>query len=499
MAKKTAILITGALFLSMSVLKETWWASFFGLVPLFALLTENSFAETKPFKKNIIFSFVYGIIFYGVCLIWVWSFGWYAYIGLVVLESIFMCIFGGLFHFFIIKKGTEARHQTARFFLMVFGLAFLWTCIDYIRSLGLLGFSWYGIYHFQAYNRLLIQYTSYFGSYCLDFFIVSFDLCIIYLFIKKYPKSFFSVGIFEEFYAFMGIFLFLVLHILALPAIKAPLNAGFAGAVLQGSCNIWTATDFQSLRTYEKLFEEIKEKKDIILMPETAFFRLEQNDYISQVLGDQAKKKGPVIVGANTPAKGRQCYNSAVLIDCDTKWHGKQNKIRLVPFGEYVPKYLPVKVDAMREEDAFKGDEIKILQPENSSVKMACAICYDACFPDFFREASEYANVFGIISNDIWFGKGFAPQNHFMMNVLRAAENRRYILRCGYNGISGLISPYGEVLSATELDENVALMCDFGLNREITMYAKYGFWYPFIAVFIWLFAIPAIIFLRRYR
>lgn len=497
MTKKIIFLILGAGIFSLSVFRQTWWLSFAGLLPLLYVLTVSSLNSKNPVKENMLFGAVYGIVFYGISLSWMKEFGWYAWVGVTVLEGIFTVIFSGLFHFFITKKGNSPRHQICRFFLMTIGISCLWTCLDYVRSLGPLGFSWYGIFHFQAYNRLLIQYISYLGPYFLDFAVVSLNMCVIYSIVQK--RNLFKVGIYEEFFAFLGIFLFIVLHIGGLPALRAPIDSGFSASLLQGSCNIWDGDDDRSLKVYSDLLGKVPKNTDIAIFPETAFLDLENNKYISVILKSYAREKNlPLVVGANT-GKGPNMYNSAILLDRDGKIKGQQNKIHLVPFGEYVPKFIPIKVEAMRDYDALAGNKIRILNPSNSKIRLACGICYDACFPGFFRESSKYANVFAIISNDIWFGKGYAPRNHYMMNVLRAVENRRFILRCGYNGISGIITPYGESIAETKLDERCVLTRDFGLTDYITPYAKWGKYFPYIGIIFWIFLIPPIIFMQKYR
>ena len=494
MKKNIILTAIGAVILSLGVFEKTWWTGLVGLAPLFYVLVSDS---PCPIKRNLICTGIFGVIFYGFCLCWLWKFGWYAYLALVIYETLFLLLFGFLFSFFAVKKGSSPLGQTGRFVFTVFGSALLWTLIDYARSLGIFGFSWYGIYHFLSYDRPLIQIVSYTGSYFLDFLTVSFDMCLVCLFIRKYPKGFFRIGTFEEFYAFMGIMIFIIIHIVGLSFMNAPLPAGYRAAVLQGSTDMFDSSDFQTFSRYRKLFEEQKEKTDLTIMPETTLFYMEKGDYFAQRLGKMTREKEtPLLIGANIPANEKQCYNSAVLFSKHGVWQSVQNKIHLVPYGEYVPKILPFRIEGMREYNAVPGKKTKIFTLSDTDIKLCCGICFDACFPKYFREASKKANVFAIISNDWWFGKGFAPQNHLMMNVLRATENRRYILRCGSNGISGTISPYGEILNRTELDAVTSIVCDFGLCDTVTPYAKYGKYYPFVYLVLLIFMVPLLWFAK---
>ena len=497
---KILLVIFSGVLMCLAVLGEkTWWTSLFGLIPLFIVLLKNSLEENpkKIIKENIFACGIFGLIFYSFSLYWLESYGWYAHIGLAVLQTLFLCIFGGLFHFFVLKSEKKSPiFQVARFFLLTVGVGFLWTSVDFLRSLGIFGFQWYSIFHLVAYDRLLIQYISYTGPYFLDFVVVAFSMCAVYFIVKKRPKTFWEVGITEEFCAFVGVMIFIVLHIVPINFIHSPICADYSVALLQGSLDMWEKTDFETLDTYKKLLKKV-EKADLYVLPETTFSYLNENRFITKELENFSKKKAtPMIVGANTDSQGEGLFNSAVLISKYGVWQTKQNKMRLVPYGEYVPKILPVKTDDMREIDAVPGEEITTLDLAETPIKVACGICYDSSFPKFFREASKKANVFCVISNDWWFGKGFAPENHFMMSVLRAVENRRYLLRCGSNGISGVITPYGEPLKRTKLDEVVALTEGFGLMNEVTLYAKYGDLYPWVGLFLWVIFIPVIWFVR---
>jgi apolipoprotein N-acyltransferase len=63
-------------------------------------------------------------------------------------------------------------------------------------------------------------------------------------------------------------------------------------------------------------------------------------------------------------------------------------------------------------------------------------------FPNFVRRfARGGAEVLFNISNDGWFGNSAARQQHLTIVRMRAAENRRWILRSTNDGITGTIDP----------------------------------------------------------
>ena len=78
--------------------------------------------------------------------------------------------------------------------------------------------------------------------------------------------------------------------------------------------------------------------------------------------------------------------------------------------------------------------------------KIGTFICYESVFPNFVRRfAAGGAEVLFNISNDGWFGKSAAREQHLEIVRMRAAENRRWILRSTNDGITATIDSAGRV------------------------------------------------------
>jgi Apolipoprotein N-acyltransferase len=65
---------------------------------------------------------------------------------------------------------------------------------------------------------------------------------------------------------------------------------------------------------------------------------------------------------------------------------------------------------------------------------------------------------------------------------MRAAENRRWILRSTNNGISASIDPAGRVVQRFPSFEETAGRLQFSLVREQTLYTRYGDWFAWTCV-----------------
>ena len=84
------------------------------------------------------------------------------------------------------------------------------------------------------------------------------------------------------------------------------------------------------------------------------------------------------------------------------------------------------------------------------------------------------------ISNDGWFGKSAARQQHLTIVRMRAAENRRWILRSANDGITGTIDPAGRLRGTLPLYTEATSYTGFTYIAEQTIYTKYGDWFPLL-------------------
>ena len=98
------------------------------------------------------------------------------------------------------------------------------------------------------------------------------------------------------------------------------------------------------------------------------------------------------------------------------------------------------------------------------------------------RFTKNGADFLVTITNDGWYGRSSAPYQHFSIAVLRAVENRRYLLRAATTGISGIIDPYGRILSRSELMTPTFLQGTITPSRKNTVYTRYGDILPYTSL-----------------
>ena len=79
------------------------------------------------------------------------------------------------------------------------------------------------------------------------------------------------------------------------------------------------------------------------------------------------------------------------------------------------------------------------------------------------------------VTNDAWFGRTAASEQHLSMAIFRAIEMRTPLVRVANTGISAVIDEKGEILVKSELFKRWIWNGSIKLNKNPeTFYSKYG-------------------------
>jgi apolipoprotein N-acyltransferase len=227
----------------------------------------------------------------------------------------------------------------------------------------------------------------------------------------------------------------------------------------------------------------IDEGADLAIWPESSTpFYLDLNAALADPIRRlAAETETPLLVGTDEFVRGgdgapNELFNTAVLVDKDGQSRGSYRKMRLVPFGEYVPfKKLLFFVGPLVEAvGGFTAGSEAVVFDANGR-RISVAICYEQVYPWIAREfVNGGSQLLATITNDAWFGRSSAAYQHFEQSALRAVEQSRYVVRAANTGISGAIDPYGRVLHATELFTTDAVTVDVRLLETRTVYSRTG-------------------------
>jgi len=187
-------------------------------------------------------------------------------------------------------------------------------------------------------------------------------------------------------------------------------------------------------------------------------------------------------VVAHTPS--HQPLNSATLISQDGIAISRYDKVNLVPFGEFVPWPFGFANKISTEVGDFASGGRVVVSPVDGH-KIGAFICYESVFPNFVRRfASGGAEVLFNISNDGWFAKSAARRQHLEIVRMRAAENRRWILRSTNDGITATIDSAGRIRGMLPPYVATTSYTGFTYISQETIYTRFGDWFALVCATI---------------
>ncbi|NLI81819.1 MAG: apolipoprotein N-acyltransferase [Deltaproteobacteria bacterium] len=340
----------------------------------------------------------------------------------------------------------------------------LWVSFEYVRShMGFLGLPWGLLGHSQYRNLPLIQIASITGVYGISFLIVMVNTALADL-LGRLKVS--ENGDRRLTPGRVGQVIFVVLlsvgvYLHGWMAITAQDQSRKINlTVVQG--NIPQALKWDSGLMHRHLDRHarltldacLNASADLIVWPETSVPGLFGKDlYFSSTISDLARQTQTHILfgSAQRPKFGpgelrnEHRLNSAYLISPAGTILKRYDKIRLLPFAEYLPygDDLPWPKRFVTATGNFlPGKDYTVFSIMD--VPFGVTICWENIFAKHFRQFVRNGAQFMVnITNEAWFGDTAAPYQFLAMSVFRAVENRVPLVRCANTGISCFIGPHG--------------------------------------------------------
>lgn len=181
------------------------------------------------------------------------------------------------------------------------------------------------------------------------------------------------------------------------------------------------------------------------------------------------------------PENPRQ-YNAAMLLSDRGQVRSVYRKMHLVPFGEYLPlrQILPQALGELIPGDLDAGTETSVLSLPEPRVKLGVLVCFEDSLGDLTRGfVQKGAQILVNVTNDGWFGKSVAADQHLANAIFRAVETRRPLLRSANTGVTCLVERTGRV-DRGRLQNFEQGFTPFTiavpLTRELTFYTRHGDW-----------------------
>jgi len=247
-----------------------------------------------------------------------------------------------------------------------------------------------------------------------------------------------------------------------------------------------------TMQRYASLSSAVAGRADIIIWPEAAIpFFLERAPDWSRWLHQRAGGwQAPLLYGGLKLTGKRTAQNGLFALDpqqpattpAAREFAGKHH---LVPFGEYVPSWIPFLHTLVPEIANFKpAEDSGVVQLRG--IAYGSLICYESLFPEEARKrVLGGAQVLVNITNDAWYGTTPAAWQHFQAARMRAVETGRYVLRAANTGITAIIQPDGVVAATKPWWTQTVLLGTYQLSNAQTPYVRWGDW-PLLSCLIML-------------
>ncbi|WP_306323241.1 MULTISPECIES: apolipoprotein N-acyltransferase [unclassified Streptomyces] len=181
---------------------------------------------------------------------------------------------------------------------------------------------------------------------------------------------------------------------------------------------------------------------------------------------------------------GQGIYKSSVLVGPKGLTGDHYDKMRLVPFGEYVPARSllgwATSVGKAAGEDRMRGTRQVVMDVRHGerSLRVGPLVCFESAFPDMTRQLTEDgAQILLAQSSTSTFQHSWAPEQHASLAALRAAETGRPMVHATLTGVSAVYAPTGTPAGPwLATSASTSHVYDVPTAQGTTLYVRFGDW-----------------------
>ena len=475
--------------------------NFFSLSIFFGILFKNL---SKKIEKKIFFFYgwFFGFGYFLSSLYWITislsfdkNFSFLIPLALIFIPSFLALFYGSItliFHLFNPKNILSAFFS----FSVFFGI------VEFIRGTILTGFPWNLIIYSFSKNLNFLSILSLIGTYSLNLIAISlFTAPAIYIlrkskkeiavciFLLLLPIIFFAHGNFQK------------KQFEKKELEKLPYTIRIIGS------NISLERFNNKIETEEVINELISlsspklNKKIFFIWPEGIIPDTYQNEMflyadIFNKSFDENHLIGLGITKNQLENDKYKFYNSFSVFDNKLNLIKSYSKIKLVPFGEFLPfekilNRIGLKTITNNLGSFTRGNKRDVIEINNDfpkKLKFLPLICYEIIYSGNLTKNTNFDFIINI-SEDGWFGESIGPKQHFTHSIYRAIETGKYILRSSNNGIAAIINPIGKIEKYIEFGNSGYI--DFEEKRDLnkTIFSTHGNKIFMILILLYIFLI----------
>jgi apolipoprotein N-acyltransferase len=479
---EASLIIASALLLILSFPDfELWPLAWVGLTPLLLVVA-------RPLKagRALVLGWLWGaIFFYGTCWWLTYPMIHYAHItpwlafSLLLLPISLVALFPAVFSWLLSRLVAQIG------FGAVLAAPLLWVTFEWTRY-AITGQLWNALGYSQAFHPSLIQTARWGGVYAVSFLLVTANAAVTFALLNRRTR---------ELVLSLSLIVFIMLVIvgarlgttqnLELPGDRAPIVIAVQPNVpMEGSGDpayVRRLLERHFELSAEGLYRAHPDASSIVLVvwPESPMnFSYSRDPHLQEVVANFARSNHTsILLNSLEPANGGGEHNSAVMVNEEGRIVAQYDKIRLMPFGEYVPlpRWIPGASSVRGIVGDFTPGSSYTLMPLGA-FRVGVFICIEAAYPSIARSfASQGADALINISNDGYLGPTPVMRQHLSNAIFRAVESGRDLVRVTNNGISADIRSDGRILDSTPAFEPAVRNWFLNdQNEDKTLYTRYG-------------------------
>ncbi|MBS3909474.1 MAG: apolipoprotein N-acyltransferase [Actinobacteria bacterium] len=472
--------LTGVLLASAFPYPSISLLAWVGLVPLFSALKRSDFRHAP------LLGLLAGATFFATVLYWINIFGYIAWISLSLALS-------GAFVLFATASWLVMKRYagTGKFIV----IPSLWAVFEFARSLGPWGFAW-AYLGSTVEHPFFLGVASYVGEVGLGALIILGNLVLFSLIDGeglrgRLRQAAPGIAVGAVLLVLMSLYGQTASALLT-PNVLDGKSPVVRAAIIQPNLAQDLKADLTNNDAIKALYiamteEALKAEPELIIWPEsTLITRIDDEPEFLERVAKLLRPTETALVFGGVEGVEDRIHNTAFYLDADSRLH-RYRKIHLVPFGEYMPmRPLVERINSMAAlvNDYTPGREYKVFEMGGSR-RFSTVICFESSQSGLVgRMVREGAKFLVIVTNDAWFGKTAAAEQHFRITRMRAAEYGIPIVQAANTGISGFINADGIVDKRSGLDKRIVLSDAAVLSGGATLYTKIGFIFPYIYLLV---------------
>lgn len=227
---------------------------------------------------------------------------------------------------------------------------------------------------------------------------------------------------------------------------------------------------------------------DLVIWPENVIdvSSFSSSTERTEVAAQAARLNAPFLVGITEDLDNKFFTNAQVVVNTDGSLGDRYDKVRRVPFGEFVPmrgllQAVGAPVDRIPR-DAKAGNDTAILRAADTTI--AVVISWEVFFAGRANEGIEQgATLLVNPTNGSSYTGTILQTQQIASSRLRALETGRWLVQVSPTGFSAFVSPSGQVFDRTGVSEQRVITREVQLRSGRTIYSYLGDT-PFILIMI---------------